>query len=64
MIKPLCKHVFYAYGYETSVSSSGNRVNTIYGFKCRKCGFIKRIKTHGHDYILTPGMISSKNSKK
>ncbi len=55
-IKVLCKHVFYAYGYETGVSSSGNRADTIYSFKCSKCGKLRRIKTKGHDYILTPGM--------
>lgn len=60
----LCRHVYYTYGYETSVSRNGDRENTIYEFKCNRCGEIRTITTEGHDYILTPEMTSSKKFKK
>lgn len=64
MVKILCRHVYYPYGYATCVCWNGDMENTSYMFKCKRCGKIRTITTEGHDYILTPGMTSSKNSKK
>jgi hypothetical protein len=52
--KHTCKHTYYGYGYETQTSIYGVRSNTVYNFKCSRCGKIKHVNTKGHDYILSP----------
>ncbi len=56
MKKIKCSHAYYGYGYETHTNLAGRRSDTVYSFKCSRCGKIRRVKTVGRDYILAPEM--------